>query len=400
MEQAELEALYEQFKVLAASEFNDTKFGIHGAISRDTFDKCFIPNTHLRPPAPNLIYDRMFNFYDTKGDGLVDFEEFAIGVSYTNNNKSKTPEKLRRVFKGYDLNDDGYVERKDFLRMFKAFYSLSKVLVRDIVASLGDELYEQGHMDQALNGRQPISAVFTSSIPPAGRSWDKPESANKDDEDEESNSPVVLPSSKDHMTPEDLAKAHGRSPTPESRSENERERTIESLRRSDFWTLAPEESEDLMIPDEEKDVGSEVLFHMAMRGINELLDLLFKEKEKAAVEVRLEDVPAQKESEKACDPESKTETKAEENINEEANGTVEVENKKNENEPDSSSSNSSKKEEKDKEKEKENLTAIREEIKQRGGEGRLSYEEFEKIMTGSDSGRLEFVGTWTELASF
>ncbi|KAF8538352.1 hypothetical protein BDD12DRAFT_885287 [Trichophaea hybrida] len=397
VEQAELEALYEQFKVLAASEYNDTKFGIHGAISRETFDKCFIPNTHLRPPAPNLIYDRMFNFYDTKGDGLVDFEEFAIGVSYTNNNKNKTPEKLRRVFKGYDLNDDGYVERKDFLRMFKAFYLLSKVLVKDIVASLGDELYEQGHMDQALNGRQPISAVFTSSIPPAGRSWEKPESANNDYEDEGSNSPVVLPSSKDHMTLEDLEKAHGRCPTPDNPSENDRGRRIENDRRTRFWTLVPEEGEDLMIPDDEKDVGSEVLFHMAMRGINELLDLLFKEKEKAAVEAEFADTPAEKESEKARDPETKAETKAEENMNGEASDTLETGNKKDENEPDSSSSS---KKEKEKENEQENLAAIREEIKQRGGEGRLNYEEFEKIMTGSESNKLDFVGTWTELASF
>jgi Ca2+-binding EF-hand superfamily protein len=352
VEQAELEALYEQFKVLAASEYEDAKFGIHGAISRDTFDKCFIPNTHLHPPAPNLIYDRMFNFYDSKGDGLVDFEEFAIGVSFTHN-KSKTPEKLKRIFKGYDLDNDGYVERKDFLRMFKAFYALSKVLVRDIVASLGDELYEQGHMDQALNGRQPISAVFTSSIPPAQRPWTKPTGEvedDDDDDDDEGNNPVVLPSSKDHMDPDDvLSGRYIRSSTPENATDPEGEKQVEDARRFKFWRFHEDDNEDLAIPSEENDVGSEVLFHMALRGINELLDLLFAAKERAAVEAKF--------------AAEKTE------VNEEG--------EKN-----------------------ETSATVPEEIKYRGGEGKLNYEEFEKIMTGKNAEKLDFVSTWTDLASF
>ena len=223
----------------------------------------------------------MFNFYDFKGDGVIDFEEFSIGVAYTNN-KTKTPEKLKRIFEGYDLDGDNYVERKDFLRMFKAFYSLSKVLVRDTVGSLGDDLYEQGHMDQALNGRQPISAIFTSSIPEAARSWNKPTSTTKDDDDEDLTSPVVLNNSRDLVTDEDRELLKRLDDT------NGVEDPIEKARRLDFWTFEAEDNYELMLPDEEKDVGSELLFHMALRGINQLLDMLFKEKEKAAVEARLE----------------------------------------------------------------------------------------------------------------
>jgi Ca2+-binding EF-hand superfamily protein len=385
VEQAELEALYEQFKVLAASEYNDTKFGIHGAISRDTFDKCFIPNTHLRPPAPNLIYDRMFNFYDTKGDGLVDFEEFAVGVSYSNT-KSRTPEKLRRVFKGYDLNDDGYVERRDFLRMFKAFYALSKVLVRDIVVSLGDDLYEQGHMEQALNGRQPISAVFTSSIPPPGRSWEKPESATRADEDDESG-PVVLQNFKDQRTfkKEQVAnlvagKADG----------EEQERVVESVRRSAFWSPPLGDEDDLMVPEDERDIGSEVLFQRAMMGINELLDLLFKEKETAAVRAKLDEITV---------PGMLAELKArlepdEGSTGEPDGGPVAAADQKDtgrQPEPEADR----------KLKVREAIAATREEVKERGGEGRLNYDEFARIMTtGAEANQLEFVGAWADLASF
>jgi Ca2+-binding EF-hand superfamily protein len=351
----------------------------------------------------------MFNFYDTKGDGLVDFEEFVIGVALTNS-KTRTPEKLKRIFKGYDLNGDGYVERKDFLRMFKAFYTLSKVLVRDIVASLGDELYEQGHMDQALNGRQPISAVFTSSIPPARRSWDKPHSAEEQEGDEEDDSPVVLPSSLDHMGPEDLArveKIRSCASTPEPGSEGEREKALEDTRRTEFWSFNTED-DDLDLPDEEKDVGSEVLYHMAVQGMNERLDMLFSAKEKAAVSVRFEDEgddPSNKDDEGHIASNGSAEgsyrehaTNGSEENGHDANGL-----------PTNSAGISTgttnhnphhgilKKTSK---KERDSRRKVLDEIKQRGGEGRLNYEEFEKIMTGKDASRLEFVGTWTDLASF
>jgi len=315
-----------------------------------------------------------------------------MGVALTNN-KSKTHEKLKRIFDGYDLDGDGYVERKDFLRMFKSFYSLSKVLVKDIVASLGDELYEQGHMEQALNGRQPISAVFTSSIPPAGRSWDKPVSAAYAS-DFDVGSPVVLPSSRDHMDAGELQRALDSSESPGIQHDTVRGKRIEAERRAGFWALMDMDEYDLMLPEEERDIGSEAMFQLAIRGINELLDLLFKRKEWAAIEVKMGDggpVEEKLREEKHPDGENKqpmaesseTETAAE------AASPGEQEGETNEDKPEEIS-----------QEERDVIAAMRDEIKERGGEGRLNFEEFKEIMTGSESARLEFVGTWTDLAGF
>ncbi|RVD88352.1 uncharacterized protein DFL_002541 [Arthrobotrys flagrans] len=168
-EPPEIEALYEQFKCLAATEFPDDPNGLGGGIDRKTFDKCFVPNNHLRPPPPNLIYDRMFAFFDTDGNKLIGFEEFVKGLSV----KTKKPlpttanmtEKFRRTFRAYDLDDDGYIERKDVLKMFRAYYALQKDLVKDLIAGVEDDMMESTQSQNVIHGSQPLSAAFSAAIP-------------------------------------------------------------------------------------------------------------------------------------------------------------------------------------------------------------------------------------------
>ncbi|KAL6236271.1 hypothetical protein BDW75DRAFT_229601 [Aspergillus navahoensis] len=161
-EGTELEALWDQFRCLANREWAEDPNKLCMAIDRKTFDRCFVPNTSARPPPPSLIYDRMFAFYDTNNDGLIGFEEFLKGLDSLNNKSND--ERLRRVFRGYDIDGDGYVERKDFLRVFRAYYALSRELTRDMVAGMEDDFLEGGARDVVL-GSQPISSAFPGSIP-------------------------------------------------------------------------------------------------------------------------------------------------------------------------------------------------------------------------------------------
>ncbi|KAJ5891452.1 uncharacterized protein N7473_007680 [Penicillium subrubescens] len=161
-ENTELDALWDQFRCLASHEWADDPNKLGMAIDRKTFDRCFVPNTSIRPPPPSLIYDRMFAFYDTNADNLIGFEEFLKGLASLNNKSND--ERLRRVFRGYDIDGDGYVERKDFLRVFRAYYTLSRELTRDMVAGLEDDFLEGCARDVVL-GSQPISSAFPGSIP-------------------------------------------------------------------------------------------------------------------------------------------------------------------------------------------------------------------------------------------
>ena len=160
----EIEALWEQFRCLAATDWPEDpgRYKSNLAIDRRTFDKCFVPNTSIRPPPPNLIYDRIFSFYDQNNDGLIGFEEFIKAVaSLTRKNPE---ERSKHIFNGYDINNDGFVDRKDFLRMFSAYYAATKELTRDIVARMDEEEVPDNGAREVVLGNRPISSAFNGDI--------------------------------------------------------------------------------------------------------------------------------------------------------------------------------------------------------------------------------------------
>ena len=160
----EIDALYDQFTCLADWDWEEDPSKIKMGISRRAFDKVFIPHTTLSPPKPNLLYDRMFSFYDTNNDGLIGFEEFLTGIACVHS-KGQTDDKLRKVFDGYDIDGDGFVSRKDFLRMFRAYYAIQKEITHDLLA-VQEEEYSVTNQMAVILSSQPLSAVFKEPISP------------------------------------------------------------------------------------------------------------------------------------------------------------------------------------------------------------------------------------------
>ncbi|KAF4988593.1 hypothetical protein FGRMN_9713 [Fusarium graminum] len=154
-ERPELEAFWEQWTFMANSEWRDDPDELCVAMDRKTFERCLVPTGGSRHAAPNLIHDRMFSFYDSNNDDLIGFTEFLHGLSYR-----KRKDKLRKIFSGYDLDADGYVDRKDFLRMFRAYYVLYKQMHKDILDGLQDQLLASSEAQQLVTSRQPLSSLF------------------------------------------------------------------------------------------------------------------------------------------------------------------------------------------------------------------------------------------------
>ena len=154
-ERPDLEAFWEQWTFMANAEWRDDPDELFLAMDRKTFERCLVPTGGSRHAAPNLIHDRMFAFYDYNKDGYIGFTEFLHGLSYR-----KRRDKLRRVFEGYDIDGDGLVSRRDFLRMFRAYYVLYKQMHKDILDGLEDQLLASTEAQQLVASRQPLSSLF------------------------------------------------------------------------------------------------------------------------------------------------------------------------------------------------------------------------------------------------
>lgn len=436
----------------------------------------------------------MFAFYDTDCNGLIGFEEFVRGLSALNN-KHRNTEKLHHIFKGYDLNGDGFVDRRDFLRMFRAFYALSKDLVKDMVASMDDDMLEANQASNVLVGSQPISAAFAGSIPVGSRREGKGGVDWDGDEDSDADvAAVVLPSGDDRVSRAeiraDLDRRNSDSAAftlPEvrrggaisRREAGEGDQTFEDWlaagedfnsassaavaatmpalasadsthssassfvsspppltsttsapnagpstaaaeevgvdRREEVAALAAQRRRELFTVESpalslsengdegvggmrmrDQDVGSEILYQITQEGLNELLDLLFAAKEELAIEAR-------KGREAAVTGESavvSSQTGGESTGEVEGGEGGEKKEGEVENIDGTDSKPDEKKEMTKEEKEISEQERVEEEIKVRGGEGRLNFKEFQKIMNGKHGRDLGFVSTWIDMASF
>ncbi|PMD31576.1 hypothetical protein L207DRAFT_519349 [Hyaloscypha variabilis F] len=154
-ERPELDAYWEQWTFMANTDWRDDPDDINLAMDRKTFERCLVPSGGYRHAAPSLIFDRMFAFYDTNKDDLIGFSEFLHAIAYR-----KKKDKWNKIFEGYDIDGDGYVDRKDFLRMFRSYYVLYRQMHRDMLEGIEEQQMSSSEVHKLINSRQPLSSAF------------------------------------------------------------------------------------------------------------------------------------------------------------------------------------------------------------------------------------------------
>jgi Ca2+-binding EF-hand superfamily protein len=163
-EEPQIDALYDQFITTANVSFEQDPTHIKIGIDRRAFDSALTLEAWTEHAAPNALYDRMFAFYDRDNKGAILFEDFVDGMAYLRGPSRFQP--LHRALQGFDIDANGFVDRRDFLLLLRAKYDVQRVLIAGASSIRAEKISQEGV--DVLKSSQPISAIFCEQDMPPG----------------------------------------------------------------------------------------------------------------------------------------------------------------------------------------------------------------------------------------
>ncbi|XP_020539747.1 calcineurin B-like protein 7 isoform X2 [Jatropha curcas] len=133
----EVEALYDLFKKLSSSIIKDN------LIHKEEFRLALFSNSSKH----NIFAEKVFDLFDVKRNGVIEFGEFVRSLSIFHPNASEA-EKITFAFRLFDLRDTGYIEREELKEMVLAVLAESDtILSSDDIETIVDKTMTQADLN-------------------------------------------------------------------------------------------------------------------------------------------------------------------------------------------------------------------------------------------------------------
>ncbi|KAD2806267.1 hypothetical protein E3N88_39644 [Mikania micrantha] len=140
----EVEALRELFNKLSSSIIDD------GLIHKEELQLALL-NSAVGEKSENLFLNKVFDLFDEKQNGVIEFEEFVHVLSIFHPN-APMEQKIDFAFRLYDLRKTGYIEREEVQEMIVATLKETGMYLSDeVLEKIIDNTFADADAD--MDGR-------------------------------------------------------------------------------------------------------------------------------------------------------------------------------------------------------------------------------------------------------